>query len=171
MKQHKSKLKSIIFAVIFVVLFGFLGFVNSDIIPSSSMGDRVWRLMEAWNFFLEINIQSFLFGRGVASISEAIGAGVASGLINVLIEKGFLMLCFLMYIINKYNPNNHLVLMYVIVFHLAFDFLWFPLFWLALAIMYASYFHRNRFIKADRKCYSFNPDLNLIKDSNFHASL
>jgi len=117
-------------------------FEQSEIIKYTSLSDRTWRYHNAWEVFTDMHIFHKLFGFGIIPLFREVGGGVASGLLGLLLGRGLLMFCFLMYLIFRHTKYHTEFLIYILFYSLAFDLFSYPLFFLGLVLGCESYFQR-----------------------------
>lgn len=112
--------------------------VANDLLASSSIEDRLLRANIALDIANNNSLPSFLFGNGVGISSVVADRGISSGLANVFIERGFLILAFLSFIIYKYAQSNKMLVIYIAFSSLAIEPVWYPAFLIALYIVFAA---------------------------------
>jgi len=117
-------------------------FEQSEIFKYTSLSDRTWRYHNAWEVFTEMHIFHKLFGFGIIPLFREVGGGVASGLLGLLLGRGLLIFCFLMYLIFRHTKYHTGFLIYILFYSLTFDFFSYPLFFLGLVLGYESHFQR-----------------------------
>ncbi len=127
----KRKILLIFFTVVVVLL---LLISSSLLLRYSSINDRIMRYIAGIKLVLNMNLKTFLFGYGIGFVGD-FDRGFGSGILNLVIEQGFLYFGVLIYIIKKVLKDNYRLLVYVIIINLAFDFFAWPLFWFSITIV------------------------------------
>lgn len=117
-------------------------FEQPEVFKYTSLGDRTWRYQNAWEVFTEMHIYHKLFGFGVIPLTLEAGGAMTSGLLNLLLGRGSLMFCFLMYLIFRHAKYHTGFLIYILFCSLAYDLFSYPLFFLGLVLGYESHFQR-----------------------------
>lgn len=133
------------FRILFVLLFplevmalGYNFVANLDLISFTSAADRSVRLDIAQMIMSKNTVLSFLFGNGIGISSVVADRGLSSGLLNIIIERGFLIFIFLMGLLYKYTKANRALFIFILFNLLAIEMVWWPSLYLALALCYAS---------------------------------
>lgn len=131
-----------------LVLMGFIGFFGliimaaltsilnnvEDLLPYSSVGDRLLRYVLSIEFLREQSLGALVFGVGLFPFHEAIGRGASAGIIDVLASRGILLLGVWLYVL--YMKAKHIpgLFAFILLYSLVFDYWHFPLFMIGLAI-------------------------------------
>ena len=110
--------------------------MDPDIGKFTSIGERTLRFENVLSIINNNTLLTFLFGNGIGISSVVFDRGISSGLMAIFVERGFLILSFLSFIIYKYTRHNKVVLIYVLFYHLTFEPMWYPAFIVAISITY-----------------------------------
>jgi hypothetical protein len=111
--------------------------LNQDILVYSSADDRSIRLDIALQMLRDDSLANFLFGNGIDITSKLFDRGITVGILSVLIERGVMILGFVVFLLYRYTRPQWMLFWYLIYYNLSFEFFWFPIFWLGIAIVYA----------------------------------
>jgi len=136
-------LRSIFYLVAPVVLISavwviYTALFNTELGSSTSLGDRTLRLEMAYYFLEHNTLLSFLYGNGLGVSTEIFGKGLSSGLLSVLVERGFLVFLFLVFLFYMFAKHNKALLFFLFFYSLAFEVIWYPLLLVAIAISYVA---------------------------------
>lgn len=143
-----------VFALV-VVAVGYVVLIRFGLSDVTSAEDRTARYDIATTLLMKNNIKTGLFGYG---ISYTVGdesenedkIGIGSGVINLLIERGLIMLIFMLWLLHRYSGHDLILLIYILAYNMVQDFLWYPMFYLGLALFFGSYWYENRlFVECD----------------------
>ena len=115
---------------------------NPDLVYYTSFADRIWRLEEAWNVLINMDIKHIIFGLGIIPLQAAVGGATCTGIIDILLGRGLLLFVFVIYLIFRYTRHNPTLFLFIIFYSFSFSFLWYPLFLFAVALGYESHFQR-----------------------------
>lgn len=125
-------------AVAILSWYIYLALMDPDIAKFTSFDERVSRLGVAHSILSNSSILGFLFGNGIGISTTVSDGGISSGVMSILVERGFLILIFLSFIFYKYTRHNKAVLLYILFYHLTFEFVWYPAFLVGVSIVYAT---------------------------------
>ncbi len=125
--------------VLSIIFFLFWGVGLEDY---SSLADREARFNIGLSMLLNNNIKTMLFGNGIAFTLEEGGLSISSGLFNILVSRGLLCLIYIMYLTYQYTKYNIPLLIYILLYNMAFEFYWAPIFWLGVATAFADNYHK-----------------------------
>lgn len=114
----------------FVIYF----FMETDLAKFTSLDDRVMRLEIAESFLRNNSLISFLFGNGIGASIRASDNGISSGFLSVLVERGVLVLIYLFFYIYKYAKINTPLIVFIIFYHITFEMIWYPIFYIAIML-------------------------------------
>lgn len=117
-------------------------FEQPEAFKFTSLPNRAWSYQKAWGVFTEMHISHVLFGFGILPLFREVGGGVSSGLLGLLLGRGFLIFCFLMYLIFRHTKYHTGFLIYILFYSLVLDLFSSPLFFFGLVLGYESYFQK-----------------------------
>ena len=118
-------------------------FKNPDFMPHTSLIDRIWRFEGSWKIAINMNIKQMIFGLGIIPFQTALGGGSGSGLMDILLGRGLLLFSFVVSLVFRYTRHNFTLFLFIILYSLAFGFLWCPLFLFVVVLGYESYLYHN----------------------------
>ena len=143
-KLGKIKRPILIFTVLtlFLSVLGYIIFVKSGIGGITSYSDRKQRFISGIIMLKNNNMITWLFGNGIAYAQNEAKAGLSCGWLNLLVDRGFIVLVYMTYIVYKYTKYSIYLMSIVFFYHIFEDYFWSPIFYCALAISYAGYYHQ-----------------------------
>lgn len=148
-KRVKNPATGLIFFA--VILFILSNTLMNKINSFSSMEDRAERFNKGVSGLKNSGAKSILLGSGIGGAREFSegpgvnkGKGISNGFLNLLAERGLLLLIFMVGMFYKYVKYDILSFIYVMAYNSINDVLWFPIFYLGLAICYSYYYHHCR---------------------------
>lgn len=109
-------------------------FMETDLAKFTSLDDRFMRLEIAESFLRNNSLISFLFGNGIGASVRVSDNGISSGFLSVLVERGVLVLIYLSYCIYKYAKINTPLIAFIIFYHITFEMVWYPIFYIAIML-------------------------------------
>ena len=106
-------------------------------------------------------LQTFMLGNGVGITINKFGMGIDPGWVAILIERGAVMLAFIVSLYVMLTKHNRWLMFYVSYVNFAFNMFWDPSFLLVVAMSYV-YFKNKRqvFVQA-----SVSPSLGCVTSS------
>ena len=130
--------------------FLFLGVLSIGLILSSnyfgqtSASVRLDRMNMYFSIIENSTWLTLLLGNGVGIAGVKLGIGFDSGWIAILVERGVIMLVFMVSLVVKCTKHNRWLMFYIFYFNFALDVFWYPLFLLLIAMSYACFNHKRK---------------------------
>jgi len=85
-----------------------------------------------------------IFGTGVSTFNKKYQFGIDSGWMRLLIERGLVMLVYVLALLYRYTKFNHWLMLYILYYNFSIPLFSFPLFYLLIALSYACYYKNKR---------------------------
>lgn len=134
-KYLRSKLLILVLALITIGFISYLTLFKFSLFEDNSLMVRTNTADLALESIKDHSMVSFFFGEGVGSFSDNYSSGLNSGLMQVLVEWGFLAFIYILYVLYFGMKNKFSLLIYIMVSSLAFNFFWYPIFWAGVALI------------------------------------
>jgi hypothetical protein len=131
---HNVRWSSFTLTSLLLLWFMYEFFVVSDLAKFTSIDDRFVRLEVAQYFIINNSFLNFMFGNGVGVSVKTSDMGISSGILSILVERGILIFLFLLFYIYKYTKRTYVLLGYIIFYHITFELIWYPIFYIAIAL-------------------------------------
>lgn len=132
--QIKGKKLLQLFLVIVGLLSAFVVFVGvyKIFLTTGSLTNRLVRLESAYSSFVQLKASELVFGMG-AGASAAAGQSFSMGWLLLALERGLPKFILVIYILSQIIGRSRLLQITIFLFSFAFEFFWWPLFWIGLA--------------------------------------
>ncbi len=115
----------------YIIDVGALGFTSAE--------DRFIRLVLAGDIIKDNTWFTTLFGNGIGVAVKRGEMGLSSAPVNILVERGAIVLVFMYYLLVRCSKHNRWLLLYLFYYSLLFEMFWWPVYMLAIAMAYAVY--------------------------------
>ncbi len=142
--KHFIAIKVLLLAPFFVAIIFYI--LSSGLMEFTSSLERIARFQLGMEILNNNTFITLLFGNGIG-VSVKEGVGISSGPLNIFVERGAVMLSFIVFMFFKFSRYNKWLLFYLFYYSVMFEMFWFPLFLIGIAISYA---------QNNRHCYSEN---------------
>lgn len=140
-KKLKIDVRTIAFLFLGVLLI--VTILASDYFEQTSAGVRLDNMASSFSIIVNSTWLTFLFGNGVGNTEEMFNVGINSGWISILVERGVIMLAFIVSLYATHTKHNRWLMFYIFYVNFAFNLFWDPSFLLVVAMSYACYKHKN----------------------------
>lgn len=140
-KKLKIDVRTITFLFLGVLLI--VTILASDYFEQTSAGVRLDNMASSFSIIVNSTWLTFLFGNGVGNTEEMFNVGINSGWISILVERGVLMLAFIVSLYATHTKHNRWLMFYIFYVNFAFNLFWDPSFLLVVAMSYACFKHKN----------------------------
>lgn len=144
----RSKAKSFILLGSMLIIFLLL----SDYLGKTSGGDRLERMRMYFSIVENNTWSTLLLGNGVGIALNKFNIGIDAGWVAILVERGILMLVFIVVLYTMLSKHNYWIMFYILCVNCAFNMFWDPLFLLVVAMSYANFNNKRRTVV--RACLS-----------------
>lgn len=140
-KKLQIDVRTITFLFLGVLLI--VTILASDYFEQTSAGVRLDNMASSFSIIVNSTWLTFLFGNGVGNTEEMFNVGINSGWISILVERGVIMLAFIVSLYATHTKHNRWLMFYIFYVNFAFNLFWDPSFLLVVAMSYACYKHKN----------------------------
>jgi hypothetical protein len=125
------------------VFFVFYG-IDLNILEQTSGSARIAGFLLSWRIAEDNTWLTFLLGNGVGISKELYGSGIDSAWVGLFIERGIIILIFMLSLLYKLTKENLWLMFYVFCYYFAFNTLWDPIFLLGIAIQVALFYQNKK---------------------------
>ena len=138
-KNHMAFLTPVILlsVIIFISIYS-----NYFYYTSATM--RIDRMLIYLEEFKNSTFIYKIFGTGVSTFNKKYQFGIDSGWMRLLIERGLVMLVYVLALLYRYTKFNHWLMLYILYYNFSIPLFSFPLFYLLIALSYACYYKNKR---------------------------
>lgn len=140
-KKLKIGVKTLAFLFLGVLLIALI--LVSGYFEQTSGGHRLIRMAMYFSVIENGTWLTLLFGNGVGITLGKFEIGIDSGWIAILVERGAIMLAFIVSLYAIHIRHNRWLMFYVFYVNFAFNLFWNPWFLLVVAMSYACFKHKN----------------------------
>lgn len=140
-KKLKIGVKTLAFLFLGVLLVALI--LVSGYLEQTSGGHRLSRMVMYLGVIENGTWLTLLFGNGVGITLDKFEIGIDSGWIAILVERGAIMLAFIVSLYVTHTRHNRWLMFYVFYVNFAFNVFWSPSFLLVVAMSYACFKHKS----------------------------
>lgn len=140
-KKLKIGVKTFAFLLLGVLLIVLI--LGSDYFGQTSASVRLSNMALQFSVIENSTWLTFMFGNGVGITLDKFEIGIDSGWIAILVERGAIMLAFIVSLYVIHAKHNRWLMFYICYANFAFNLFWSPSFLLVVAMSYACYKHKS----------------------------
>ena len=130
---------SVISILLGILLILFLS--SQNITEMTSLDARLSGFYQILTIIENNTLLTFLFGNGVGVSKELFDSGIDSGWMGVFVERGMVMLIFMIFLLVNFTRGNVWLMLYIMFYSLSINMFWSPVALLGIALNYALFFH------------------------------
>ncbi|OGQ57822.1 MAG: hypothetical protein A3J24_07550 [Deltaproteobacteria bacterium RIFCSPLOWO2_02_FULL_53_8] len=127
------------FAFLFLGVLLIVFILGSDYFEQTSGSVRFERMAMYLNIVESSTWLTFLLGNGVGITIDKFGIGLDSGWLAILVERGVIMMVFVVILYATHTKHNWWLMLYIFYANFAFNLFWDPSFLLVVAMSYACF--------------------------------
>lgn len=168
-KKLKIDVRTIAFLFLGVLLIVLI--LASDYFEHTSGSARLYSLDIQFSVIENSTWLTFLLGNGIGITVDRFGSGIDSGWMAILVERGAVMLAFIVSLYAIHTKHNRWLMFYIFYVNFAFNTFWDPSFLLVVAMSYACFKHKNSILDT---CTTTSPSLAqalLLKNMGAHRGV
>lgn len=140
-KKLKIGVRTLAFLFLGVLLIVLI--LASDYFEQTSGSVRLYSLGIQFSVIENSTWLTFLLGNGIGITVDRFGSGIDSGWMAILVERGAIMLAFIVSLYAIHTRHNRWLMFYIFYVNFAFNTFWGPSFLLVVAMSYACFKHKN----------------------------
>lgn len=138
------------------VLIAALIWASDFFVHRTSSVDRLERMNVYLSVIENNTLQTFMLGSGVGITLKKFGMGIDPGWVAIFVERGAVMLAFIVSLYVMLTKHNRWLMFYVLYVNFAFNMFWDPSFLLVVAMSYVCFRYKRRgLVAAERLPTSF----------------
>lgn len=134
-KYLSPGIMKLVLAIIMGAVIPYIFLYKLNLVEESSFNLRSNTSDLALESIRNHSLYNFFFGEGIGSFYEEYLSGINSGLMVILVEWGLLPLLYVVFTLYSLLKSKFIILIYILVYSLAFNFFWYPIFWAGIALI------------------------------------